>query len=255
MLEAVVKLLESPDPSNHALGFVFLEQGYWPSKPSPHLLNLVSLRPEDLLRCLNNGWQEVGQHVRHLRLEPENPHQALLDYLPSLSNLEHLDLQDLVLQAPPNLNSLKRLKHLKMQACDWGADFVLDLSSLVDLELLHLNRVRVRFPQTEVFLPKLRFLACTDAQLEEIHPSVFRLEGLESLILYNNALEHLPFQVGELRQLQTLDLSHNFLRQLPPCLGQLRELRYLNLARNPLPHKEKQRVEQWLPERTIICYP
>ncbi|XP_043691685.1 receptor protein kinase-like protein ZAR1 [Telopea speciosissima] len=60
------------------------------------------------------------------------------------------------------------------------------------------------------------------------------IEGLQSLILYGNALSgSIPPDIGKLSYLQTLDLSQNFLNgSLPSSLIQCKRLRFLDFSQN-----------------------
>ncbi|XP_031478269.1 receptor protein kinase-like protein ZAR1 [Nymphaea colorata] len=87
-------------------------------------------------------------------------------------------------------------------------------------------------------LGSLRFLRHINLRNNRLYGSLplelFRLVGLQSLVLYGNSLSGaLPAEVGELRYLQNLDLSDNFLSGfIPSSLLNCTRLRTLMLGHN-----------------------
>lgn len=83
-------------------------------------------------------------------------------------------------------------------------------------------------------LTSLELLFFDDIMLTEFPESIFKLEKLIRLYIYNNKLSHIPDSFNNLKNLLTIDFSDNNISKLPKSLVNLPKLEQLNLVENPL---------------------
>ena len=79
-----------------------------------------------------------------------------------------------------------------------------------------------------------------------------KLKELEELRLNRNQLKSLPNTIGDLKKLKKLNLSWNKLESLPNAIRNLKELEELIISKNPLKGGELERIQELLPETSII---
>jgi len=76
-------------------------------------------------------------------------------------------------------------------------------------------------------------VACNNF-IEELPSSIGKLKCLKRLVVYDNALQFLPEELGELLLLSYCNVRFNRLERLPPAIGKLTALRELHLESNCL---------------------
>jgi Leucine-rich repeat (LRR) protein len=82
-------------------------------------------------------------------------------------------------------------------------------------------------------LRDLQHLTLNECGIEELPDALWRLSGLRSLNLFDNAIREVSPEIGRLARLEKLVLGTNDLRTLPAELAALPALTELNLANNP----------------------
>ncbi|HHQ4599737.1 TPA: leucine-rich repeat-containing protein kinase family protein [Aeromonas veronii] len=154
-------------------------------------------------------------------------------------------------------------RHLKL--CENLTEFPSEILSLKEtLEVLDLtgNQLSV-LPDELAGFGKLRIIFCSENRFTELPEVLGRCPaltmvgfkanrivtvsakalpaGLRWLILTDNAIEHLPAELGQCDALQKLMLAGNRLRELPASLANCRNLELLRIAANRI-----ERFPEWL---------
>lgn len=99
-------------------------------------------------------------------------------------------------------------------------------------------------------LTELRVLILKDNKIDSLPYEIFKLKKLQKLDLASNNVEVIPAAISELENLDSLDLRYNGISVLPPEIAKLNKLKYLQLWGNKLVEVEKSIV--LLPELTEI---
>jgi len=88
-------------------------------------------------------------------------------------------------------------------------------------------------------LTELRTLILKDNKITTLPFEIFKLKKLRKLDLASNSVEVIPASIAELENLDTLDLRYNGISSLPPEIAKLYKLKYLQLWGNKLVEVEK----------------
>lgn len=95
-------------------------------------------------------------------------------------------------------------------------------------------------------LTELRTLILKDNKIDALPFEIFKLKKLQMLDLASNGVESIPSLISELDNLDSLDLRYNGISTLPPDIAKLSKLKYLQLWGNKLVEVDKSIVQ--LPE-------
>ena len=103
-------------------------------------------------------------------------------------------------------------------------------------------------------LKNLKSLWIVNSGLKTLPESIGSLTGLRELILNKNELTTLPDSIGNLVNLETLEIDRNRIVKFPESMKNLTKLDELDLweNRNPIPQEEIDKLQQLLPNVTII---
>ena len=138
-----------------------------------------------------------------------------------------------------HIETLKYLQTIKGLCID-KSNFTRDICKLVNLEMLTLNNIfgheRFELPDEMQALKKLRYLNLARNELKTLPEWISELP-LKSLIINNNRLKELPFNLP--LTLITLDFSVNSVNRLPVSLSFLKKLKYINWEKNPIQFPSK----------------
>jgi Leucine-rich repeat (LRR) protein len=148
---------------------------------------------------------------------------ASIAYLSLLSSF-HFGNSDDTLKLPVTLKYLKKLKDLSFENC------VLD-----------------SFPKLLFQVSTLQFLYLSNTNTKLLSSHFERLPDLEVLIIENNPLEKIPFNIYKAQKLRVLSLRGNKLTRLPDSIAQLEHLSVLDLRGNPIPAEEIEKIRALLP--------
>lgn len=88
-------------------------------------------------------------------------------------------------------------------------------------------------------------------ELESLPRVIGLFQNLQSLHLDGNQLTTLPKEIGQLQNLFELNLQDNKLKTLPKEIEQLQNLQVLRLYSNSFSLKEKQKIQELLPNCEI----
>ncbi|XP_009758235.1 receptor-like protein EIX2 [Nicotiana sylvestris] len=187
------------------------------------------------------------------------------DWLPSLSNLENLEMEDVDLSNVTNwlqvINMLPSLVDLRLYKCSLhhippllhhnfssletldlsGNNFsssipkwVFNLPNLVSLNLAYSNLIGA-IPREAGNVTKLRNLYLAYNKLNSTIPNwIYRCKDLDSLFLNANNIKGLVSNaISNLSSITSIDLSENMLSgKLPNVIGKLSKLSSLSLSKN-----------------------
>jgi Leucine-rich repeat (LRR) protein len=129
-----------------------------------------------------------------------------------LQQLKHLCMSDMSLtevprELPQELRTLHLLKYLGL--CNINMSKMIDLSNMHQLKTLELEEM---------------------PRLVDLGPSIWTLENLEYLSLYEIGIVSLPDAIGNLTSLTTLELSGLAIPELPAAMRNCRKLSVLNMT-------------------------
>lgn len=88
-------------------------------------------------------------------------------------------------------------------------------------------------------LTELRTLILKDNKITSLPFELFKLKKLQKLDLASNGVDFVPASISELEELDSLDLRYNGIATLPPEIAKLSKLRYLQLWGNKLVEVER----------------
>ncbi|MEV3811072.1 leucine-rich repeat-containing protein kinase family protein [Aeromonas allosaccharophila] len=158
-----------------------------------------------------------------------------------LCGARHLKLSENLTVFPPEILSLKET----LEVLDLSGN---QLSALPD-ELAGFGKLRIIFcsenrftelPEVLGRCPALTMVGFKANRIATVSAKALPA-GLRWLILTDNAIEHLPDELGQCDALQKLMLAGNRLRELPASLANCRNLELLRIAANRI-----ERFPEWL---------
>ena len=129
----------------------------------------------------------------------------------------------------------------------------LEIGDLLNLTHLNLwdNPLR-SLPASIGKLANLEKVNIASDSLTSLPVEIGDLNNLTETNISHNLLESIPVEMGKLTSLISLDLSFNKLKTLPNEIGNLRKLTSLYLAGNDFQERDKQKVQQMLPNCRIF---
>ena len=132
-------------------------------------------------------------------------------------------------------HDLTRFKKLKVV---FGSDNAFThlpevLGDCPQLQMVGFKANRIAHVSAAALPPALRWLILTDNAVEHLPPELGQRPALQKLMLAGNRLTHLPDTLAAASQLELLRLSANRLQALPGWLTELPALAWLALSGNP----------------------
>jgi len=152
-----------------------------------------------------------------------------------LGKLRVLNLSDCSLKEEPRfIDNLKNLQEAFFNNNELTS-FALDLSKLISLKTLDLQKNKIRFIHPSLMsLPSLTKLNISNNQLTKLSHTMREMIALEEFRAHNNQLTFLPSDIGLCNNLNTVSVYQNKIKALPPTLFQLEKLIILHVGNNLL---------------------
>ena len=149
-------------------------------------------------------------------------------------SLEVLNLSGNQLTRLPD--DLPRLKKLKVIFCSDNPFTRLPdvLGNCASLQVVGFKACQIREAPGAALPPQLRWLILTDNAVAHLPGELGERPALQKLMLAGNRLPSLPDSLAQANRLELIRLSANQLTQVPSWLPQLPRLAWLALAGNPL---------------------
>ncbi len=160
---------------------------------------------------------------------------------PGFKKLQNLRELDIKYNAISSIDVISTLSKLEIFTADHNAisQFVGTFDRLRGLKL---NANPITKFELTAFVPTLKVLNLSNAQLASIDDSFNNMLNLERLILDKNYFVSLPIQIGNLRRLEHFSIANNSVGELPAEVGCLTELKVLDVRGNNI---RKLPMELW----------
>lgn len=178
-----------------------------------------------------------------------NKLRAFPNDLKPFQNLQYLELQHTVIDSIPTaIAYLSRLKTFKFGNTDDTVKLATTFHFLKKLQdVVFENCVLDSFPRPLFQIASLKFLYLSNTNTHFVSKHFERLPQLEVLIVENNRLQNLPFEVYKAQKLRFISLRNNLLSSLPDSISQLSELAFLDISGNPISADEIEKLKILLP--------
>lgn len=185
------------------------------------------------LNVLNFSW-----------LEKLELYELLISDIPQeisrLKNLTSLSLKlSFLKELPGAICTLPKLEVLKLERTSMEF-FPEHLTSLKNLKELHLNNNELIYelPKTVYELEQLEYLYIYNSNFKKLSSSICKLENLSTLYLADNKIEELPKEITCLPKLRVLMLNNNKLKSIPSDLFEMKSIEKIDLSGNNYLNKE-----------------
>ena len=173
---------------------------------------------------------------------------CLIKHLPDsidlLSDLEILQIEgDSLETLPAGFFRLKNLRELQL------SDMKLDslptaIGQLTQLERFsYMGDALHTLPESIEKLTQLRELNLRMAGIDSLPQAIALLPALKEIELYGNRLTHIPEPLLHNASVTMIHLGSNDISSIPANLSDMKSLRYLDLSYNPLPLRERARID------------
>jgi len=169
--------------------------------------------------------------------------------LRSFRNLHYLDLQHTVIDSiPAAIAYLNRLQSFKFGNTDDTLKLPKSLRYLKNLKDITIeNCILDSFPSELFKVPSLYYLNLSHTNTWYITTHFEKLKDLEVLVIENNPLSKLPFEIYKAQKLRILSLRGNHLTKLPDSISQLEHLTILDLRGNDFSPEKIEELRALLP--------
>jgi Leucine-rich repeat (LRR) protein len=170
--------------------------------------------------------------------------KSLPDSIDLLSELESLQIEgDELAALTPGLFRLKNLR--KLYLSDMNLDSLpAAIGQLSKLEVFSYQGKKIHtLPESIGQLTQLRELHLRMAGIDSLPAGVAFLPSLKEIELYGNNLIHIPEPLVHNAAITRIDLGSNSISSIPADLSSMKNLRYLDISYNPLPLKERARID------------
>ena len=191
--------------------------------------NQLTWIPSELFACSDLSYQRnplerVPDTLTHIALD-RSTSTRLLHQLPSLSNLQSVDIKNLFIPLPEELSPLFQRLFIDSQGeIQWT--FTVHFSTSQNKD--------VRY---------LQFKALCDLATQD----PCRLQGLRKICFLNSQLNRIPSNIQALKNISTIteiDLRYCRVQTIPSSICHLTQLQALRLQGNPLSNETKDFLEQ-----------
>ncbi|MBL7910944.1 MAG: leucine-rich repeat domain-containing protein [Bacteroidia bacterium] len=165
---------------------------------------------------------------------------ALLYYL----ELQHTKIDSI----PAQIAFLNKLQSFKFGNTDDTLSLPTTLNFLKNLKDVSIeNCVMDSFPKQLFRITTLNFLNLSNTNTHYLTRHFERFQNLEVLIIENNPLATIPFEIYKAQKLRLISLRGNKLTKLPDSISQLENLTLLDLRGNPMDKEEIEKLKILLP--------
>jgi len=100
-------------------------------------------------------------------------------------------------------------------------------------------------------IKKLKSIDLSNEEWDGFPNNLTDLSSLTILNLSNNLFNEIPDKIGELNNLEILRLNQNNINYLPESIKKLSKLKLIDIRNTGIQLKERQKIQQWLPECII----
>lgn len=202
----------------------------------------------------SNSLSKFPQRMEHLVnlvyfASYNNPFEEFLPSLNSFPNLHYLDLHHCKIDSiPSQIAYLSQLNTFKFGNTDDTLKLPNTLKFLKRLkELSFENCILDSFPKQIFQLSGLTFLFLSNTNTKYLSKHFERLPNLEVLVVENNGLTEIPFDIYKAKKLRLLALRGNKLTRLPDSICHLEELTLLDIRGNTFSPEEIEKLKILLP--------
>ncbi|WP_421762936.1 leucine-rich repeat domain-containing protein [Ekhidna sp.] len=152
-----------------------------------------------------------------------------------LPKVEKLDLTGNGLSKLPRLHHLNELNELVLEDNQFTKLPTWKGRRLKNLEELDVSKNPLKLDKRWYgLIDHVEILRLNKCQIDEIHPTLYKMSGLKQLLIQVNELEEIPEGISSLKFLNKLSFYKNSISTLPPDLFELRGLQVIDLYYNEL---------------------
>lgn len=169
--------------------------------------------------------------------------------LKGLYNLQYLELQHTSIDSmPAQIAYLSRLQSLKFGNTDDTLRLPSTLRFLKNLKDITMeNCVMDSLPKQLFGIPSLVYLNLSNTNTHYLSKHFERLPNLEVLVIENNPITKIPFEIYKARKLRLISLRGDQLTKIPESISQLENLSLLDLRGNKIAPEEIEKLRVLLP--------
>lgn len=169
--------------------------------------------------------------------------------LKSFRNMYYLELQHTAIDSiPAGIAYLSRLKSFKFGNTDDSLKLPTTLHYLKNLEDITIeNCIMDSLPGKLFRISSLTYLNLSNTNTWYLSRHFERLPKLEVLVVENNHLTSIPFDIYKAQNLRLISLRGNKLSKLPPSISQLEHLTLLDLRGNNFAPEQIEELRALLP--------
>ncbi|WP_317897365.1 leucine-rich repeat domain-containing protein [Aurantibacillus circumpalustris] len=169
--------------------------------------------------------------------------------LKGLYNLQFFELQHTLIDSiPAQIAYLSRLQSFKFGNTDDTLKLPTTFHFLKNLKDISIeNCVLDSFPKELFKIPSLYYLNLSNTNTWYLTKHFERFPNLEVLVIENNPLAKIPFDIYKAQKLRLISLRGNNLTKLPDSISQLENLSLLDLRGNKFDADEMQKIKFLLP--------
>lgn len=169
--------------------------------------------------------------------------------LRNFRSLQYLDLQHTVIDSiPAQIAYLSRLQSFKFGNTEDTVRLPQTLRYLKSLKDITIeNCLLDSFPAELFRIPNLYYLNLSSTNTWYLSRHFERMQNLEVLVVENNHLSTIPFEIYKASKLRILSLRGNQIQKLPDSISQLENLTILDLRGNPISGEELEKLKILLP--------
>lgn len=164
-------------------------------------------------------------------------------------NLQYLELQHTLIDSiPAQIAYLSRLQSLKFGNTDDTLKLPGTFRFLKNLKDITIeNCVMDSFPAQLFGIPSLVYLNLSNTNTSYLTKHFERLPKLEVLVIENNPINKIPFEIYKAQKLRVISLRGNQLIKVPESISQLENLTVLDLRGNKIDPEEIEKLRTLLP--------
>ncbi|WP_424961762.1 leucine-rich repeat domain-containing protein [Ekhidna sp.] len=196
-------------------------------------------RNAEVLILDGNSFSELPKELSQLailnRIYWRNNNLDSKARIPRLEGIEKLDLSNNSLKRLPKVHRLEGLKELVLEDNHFTKIPVWRGRRLRNLEELDLSKNPLILGRRWYWLLNdIQILKLNKCEISEVHPSLYKMKGLEELQLQVNKLNTIPEGISRLEHLAKLSLYKNSIDSLPSDFFKLKRLEVIDLYYNKL---------------------